>query len=86
MTAGTRTTIYLAGPAVDVLDHVKAEYRDRYGIGTTVSFQRCSSAFSARESIDEVIEARIEPLIPIGSDHDACTTLTAAKERGIGAA
>ncbi len=53
MTSALRTTIYLAGPAVDVLHHVKAEYRGRYGIGTTVS------AVIARlllgESIDEVI-------------------------------
>jgi hypothetical protein len=48
-----RTTIYLSGPAAEVLDRVKAEYLGRYGIGATVS------AVLARlllgESVDEVI-------------------------------
>jgi hypothetical protein len=37
MGGGLRTTIYLAEPAAKVLERVKMEYRDRYGIGTTVS-------------------------------------------------
>jgi hypothetical protein len=49
-----RTTIYLAGPAVEALDRVKNAYQGRYGIEMTVS------AVFARlllgESIDEVIE------------------------------
>lgn len=49
-----RTTIYLAGPAAEALDRVKVEYRERYGIATTVS------AVFARlilgESLDEVVK------------------------------
>lgn len=37
MGASLRTTIYLAEPAAEVLERVKVEYRDRYGIATTVS-------------------------------------------------
>jgi hypothetical protein len=51
---GVRTTIYLAGAAAEVLDHLKREYRERYGIATTVS------AVFARlllgETINEVVE------------------------------
>lgn len=51
---GIRTTIYLAAPAATVLDQVKSEYRDRYGIAISVS------AVLARlllgETVDEVIE------------------------------
>jgi hypothetical protein len=51
---GTRTTIYLAAPATRVLDRIKMEYRDRYGIALSVS------AVLARlllgETVDEVVE------------------------------
>jgi hypothetical protein len=51
---GVRTTIYLAGAAAEVLDQLKREYRERYGIATTVS------AVFARlllgETINEVVE------------------------------
>lgn len=48
-----RTTVYLTGAAVQVVERVKAEYRDRYGISTNLS-----SVFSRLllgESADEVI-------------------------------
>lgn len=52
MTSPLRTTVYLSGEAVKVLDRVKAEYA-RYGSATTVS------AVFARlllgESLDEVV-------------------------------
>ncbi len=54
MSRGMRTTIYLTGPAAEVIERVKSEYRDRFGIATTVS------AVLARlllgESVDEVVE------------------------------
>lgn len=47
-----RTTIYLAGPAVDVIDRVRSEYA-RYGLATTVS--TVLSRLLLGESIDDVV-------------------------------
>ena len=52
--SGVRTTIYLAGPAAKVLERVKTEYRDRYGIATTVS--SVLARLLLGETIEEVVE------------------------------
>lgn len=48
-----RTTIYLAGPAVAVLEHVKTEH-ERYGIATTLS--SIIARLLLGENIDDVVE------------------------------
>ena len=54
MPTGVRTTIYLAGPAVEVLQRVQREYRERYGTATTIS------AVVARLLLGETLEEVVE--------------------------
>ncbi len=69
MPTSIRTTVYLTGAAAQVVERVKAEYRDRYGISTNLS-----SVFTRLllgESIDEVIERPFRSdLARIASERD----------------
>lgn len=49
-----RTTIYLAGPAAEALEHVRTVYLEKYGIATTVS--SVLARLLLGETIDEIVE------------------------------
>jgi hypothetical protein len=69
MAPGLRTTIYLAGPAAKVLERVKTEYRDRYGIAITVS--SVLARLLLGESLQEIVDRpyRVD-LARIASERD----------------
>ena len=71
--AGLRTTIYLAGPAAKVLERVKTQYRDRYGIAITVS--SVLARLLLGESVDEIVDRpyRVD-LVRIASERDRLRT------------
>lgn len=64
-----RTTVYLTGDAAQVVERVKAEYRDRYGISTNLS--AVFTRLLLGESAAEIIERPFRPdLARIASQRD----------------